>query len=573
MKNEHRTVSAVLLLSVILAAAALITGCPLPTGTGGTTQLKNTASGVQPMAVTPQTLLIQETVNPAQVYLKGSGLGVESTTVTIGVTGYGGTTTTAVPMDIILAIDSSGSMTTNDQTNLRLTAAKSFVDKLNPTRDRAAVVSWDDGIDFTYPSTSPYPNPSDPGALSNPPNPVLPVTSYLTTDFAALKSQIDTIDANGNTNLAMGLQQGIRMLDASQRTGAVAAIIFLTDGLDTSGWQSTILTSWITYAKSKGYRIYSVGLGSGADVARLQNMATQTGGVYYSAPTAANLQALYDQIYKEVVSITAPSGVNVVEVTPSYIVGHGSFSVTPDSVVTNSSTGETTLTWLDVGKYVGNKDSRLSSDEVFQVSFTASSTKSGTDLAVNAAAAAVTCLDPTGAAQSQTLPQTLITVIGRILVKIDIEPWCRGNDINMKRDEIIPVAVLSSDTFDARTLDPATVTFAGAHALQCEKTKWHGWRHHHVRHHTWDVNRDGKPDAVFFFHLDDTTLTLSSTEGVLQGATVSGLAVEGKDFVHMLDSHHWGRHWPDRDEDRDRCDRYHDQDRDGDHQDCDWGHD
>jgi hypothetical protein len=576
VKNEHRAVSVILFLSVILVAAAFITGCPMPMGSGGNT-LKSTASGAPVMAAEQESLIIQETVVPAQVYLKGSGLGAESAAVTIGVTGYGGTTTTAVPMDIILAIDSSGSMGTptsagNDPTGLRMAAAKSFVDKLNPARDRAAVVSWDEGIDFTYPQTAPYPNPSNQAALSNPPNPVLTVTPTLTTDFAALKSQIDTVNAEGNTNLAMGLQQGIRMLDASPRTGAVAAIIFLTDGLDTSSWPAAILTNWVAYARTKGYRVYTIGLGSSVDATRLQNMAAQTGGQYYSAPSAANLQALYDQVYREVVSSTAPSAVNVMEVTPSYIVDHGSFSVAPDSVVVNSSTGETTLTWLDVGRYVGNRDSRLSSDEIFQVSFTASSSAVGADLPVNAASAAVAYLDPAGTAQSQLLPQTLITVVGRILVKIDIEPWCSRNLVNFKRHELIPVAVLSSDTFDARTLNPATVTFAGARALQCEKTKWHGWRHQHVRRHTWDVNGDGKPDVVFFFRLDDTTLTLSSTEGALMGMTYSGLAVEGKDSLRMLDFNRWGERCPDRDGDRERYDRYHDQNRDGD-QDCDWGRD
>jgi hypothetical protein len=447
------------------------------------------------------------------------------------------------------------------------------VDKLNPARDRAAVVSWDEGIDFTYPSTAPYPVPANYTLFQSPPNPALTVTPTLTTDFVTLKSQIDLVDSDGNTNLAMGLQQGVRMLDASPRPGAAAAIIFLTDGQDTSTWPAQILTNWIAYAKTKGYRIYSVGLGNYVDTARLQTMATQTGGQYYSAPTAGNLQALYDQIYREVVSSTAPSALNVVEVTPSYIVGHGSFSVTPDSVVTDAGTGETTLTWLDVGRYVGNNDSRLASDEVFQVSFTASSTKSGVDLAVNAAAAGIPYVDPAGAAQFQALPQALLTVVGKLLVQIDIEPWCSKNNINLKRDELIPVAVLSSSTFDARTLDPSTVTFAGARALQCQKTKWHGWRHHHVRHHTWDVNNDGWPDVVYFFHLDDTTLTLSSTEGVLQGTTLGGLAVEGKDFVHMLDFHHWGDRCPDLDRDRERYDRYHDPDRDGDHKDCDWGRD
>lgn len=48
-----------------------------------------------------------------------------------------------LPIDVVMAIDSSGGMRVNDPNSLRLSAAKIFLDKLNPMTDKAGVVSFD----------------------------------------------------------------------------------------------------------------------------------------------------------------------------------------------------------------------------------------------------------------------------------------------------------------------------------------------------------------------------------------------------------------------------------------------
>ena len=87
-----------------------------------------------------------------------------------------------------------------------------------------------------------------------------------------------------------------------------------------------------------------------------------------------------------------------------------------------------------------------------------------------------------------------------------------------------------------------------------------------------DVNRDGRLDLVLFFRLDETSLTRTSTEGVLKGLTFGGLSIEGKDFVHMLGHGHWEDRCGDRHEDREGYESHHDHGRDADDPDCrsDW---
>ena len=188
------------------------------------------------------------------------------TTVTIEVTGNGGTSTTIIPMDVIFAIDSSGSMAWPDRDpgKLRLTAAKYFVNQMDNTRDKGGVVSWDGGIDFTYP-VLPLPGPGG-----------------LTDDFVTLKDKIDLVDSSGGTNLNGGLGAAMAMLDTNTRTDPSSEIIiFLTDGEGTytyylDGFGDPNPASPTYVAKDKGYVIYSIGLCSGAVPGPLEDMAFYT---------------------------------------------------------------------------------------------------------------------------------------------------------------------------------------------------------------------------------------------------------------------------------------------------------
>ena len=49
-------------------------------------------------------------------------------------------------------------------------------------------------------------------------------------------------------------------------------------------------------------------------------------------------------------------------------------------------------------------------------------------------------------------------------VTVDIKPGTFPNSINLGSNGVVPVAILSTDTFDATTVDPRSVTLAGAKA-------------------------------------------------------------------------------------------------------------
>jgi N-acetylneuraminic acid mutarotase len=110
---------------------------------------------------------------------------------------------------------------------------------------------------------------------------------------------------------------------------------------------------------------------------------------------------------------------------------------------------------------------------------------------------------------------------GPISVTIDIKPGSFPNSINLKSKGNVPVAILSSSTFDATTVDQSTVIFAGASPLPIGKSPE-------------DVNDDGLLDIVLHFRTQDLNLQPSDTEAYLSGNTFTGQEFGGSDSVRIV---------------------------------------
>ena len=92
-------------------------------------------------------------------------------------------------------------------------------------------------------------------------------------------------------------------------------------------------------------------------------------------------------------------------------------------------------------------------------------------------------------------------------VTIDIKPGSTPNKINLSSKGLIPVAVLTTQDFDASLFTPemAHLSHANTAMMQtCAGATAIRWKFD-------DVNHDGRLDLVFFFSTQDTDLTLQST--------------------------------------------------------------
>jgi len=117
----------------------------------------------------------------------------------------------------------------------------------------------------------------------------------------------------------------------------------------------------------------------------------------------------------------------------------------------------------------------------------------------------------------------------KIGAHVDIDPYANLN-IGFCKSQIsmVPVALLSSITFDATQVNDTTVLFEGGKTfLRNPLTK-------QPYHLTQDVNKDGKSDAVFFFLMKDIRLQCSSNKGTLTGKMKDGMSFEGSDSIRMI---------------------------------------
>jgi Ca-activated chloride channel homolog len=233
----------------------------------------------------------------------------------------------AVPRDeatIILAVDVSGSMQSEDVSPTRMKAAKeaaaSFITKL-PERFRIALVSFSD---------------------------VANVLAQPTTDRSSTQEALASLQADGGTAMGEALIQSIELVQedrdrltlptpsitpspeatpspAPDERERVSAVLLLSDGYNTTGVSP--LTAAVQ-ARDLGIPIYSIALGTPEgtvtvkdqfqnlrvlpvppDYRTLQSIATTTDGDYFEAPTDEDLQAVYASLGERIGYTTRPDEV------------------------------------------------------------------------------------------------------------------------------------------------------------------------------------------------------------------------------------------------------------------------
>jgi hypothetical protein len=122
---------------------------------------------------------------------------------------------------------------------------------------------------------------------------------------------------------------------------------------------------------------------------------------------------------------------------------------------------------------------------------------------------------------------SLPACLPEIVVSIDIKPGSFPNSINLGSGGSVPVAILSSDSFDATTVDPLTITLAGATV----KLKGKGTPSASFQ----DVNGDGRLDLVVHVQTDTLQLTETDTIATLEGKTGNaGRRIRGSDSVRIV---------------------------------------
>lgn len=193
--------------------------------------------------------------------------------------------TKKVPVDIVLIIDTSGSMgepSDNPPIDQAKAGANEFVQDVDFSNKRVALVTF-----------------SDDAAL---------ITPGLTNDSATANLEISSVPSpNGSTATSTGLSVAQQTLATPPTTDTLRVIILLTDGYSNPGDPYATVAA---AAKKAGIRIITIGLGSDVDSNALSAIAT-TPGDFYRAPTPRELAGIYRDVANNI-NKTIATNVNVV---------------------------------------------------------------------------------------------------------------------------------------------------------------------------------------------------------------------------------------------------------------------
>jgi uncharacterized delta-60 repeat protein len=106
-----------------------------------------------------------------------------------------------------------------------------------------------------------------------------------------------------------------------------------------------------------------------------------------------------------------------------------------------------------------------------------------------------------------------------VAVEVDVKPGDPDNVVPLQANGVIPVAILTTNAFDATSVDPASVCFV------------HSCVEKHGFGHLEDVNGDGRRDLLLHYEAQTTGIAAGDTQACLTGKTSGGVAVRGCDRI------------------------------------------
>lgn len=189
-----------------------------------------------------------------------------------------------LPLDVVLVMDSSGSMKRTDPQELRKPAAKLLISLLGKN-DRASVVSFSDqGYPVAY---------------------FTPVKGKQ--NEAKLFAAVDRISNKGvYTNLLGAVSGAMRVIDRNPLPNRKTIVVLMTDGKMDLGDSAkniskseTLMKDLIPRLKKENIELHTIAFTDESDQAYLKQLAASTGGKFNLAQTDKQLHDVYTSIFEQ----------------------------------------------------------------------------------------------------------------------------------------------------------------------------------------------------------------------------------------------------------------------------------
>jgi parallel beta-helix repeat protein len=117
----------------------------------------------------------------------------------------------------------------------------------------------------------------------------------------------------------------------------------------------------------------------------------------------------------------------------------------------------------------------------------------------------------------------------QLAILIDIKPHSDPNTINIGSDGVIPLAILSSPTFDATSVDPDTIR------LEAATVKLVGKGEKDLSHEE-DINGDELLDLMCQVLVDELQVVAGDSVAELTATTFGGTPIYGEDFIRIINN-------------------------------------
>jgi hypothetical protein len=201
-------------------------------------------------------------------------------------------------LDVILALDNSGSMRQSDPKGLLREVVMAFALRL-PANARLGIVGFDEKVQA-----------------------VLGLTSVSAPGFREQVSQgLARIDYRGKrTDIPAGVERALYELREQGRPEAERVIVVLTDGVVDLGNPAKDIerARWLREdlakeAKRLGVRIFGIAFTEGADFELMQSVGQTTGGTHFRVLSASDIPNLFDRIAAKLLEIAREPGTPKVE--------------------------------------------------------------------------------------------------------------------------------------------------------------------------------------------------------------------------------------------------------------------
>lgn len=174
------------------------------------------------------------------------------------------------PTNVILVVDTSGSMSTSDKLPKVKTALVSFIGNISGKKDRLGLIEFGDSVKYS----------SGLGLVTQ-------------TYKNQIISRVNSMGAGGNTAVLDSVLEAYNQLQKLGDSEAINAIVVMTDGKENASRQIKLdaLAQTITRGKVPVV-VFSIAFGSDADTTIMKRLAEATNGQYRPA-NSFNIEELY----------------------------------------------------------------------------------------------------------------------------------------------------------------------------------------------------------------------------------------------------------------------------------------